>query len=179
MKSITAIILFVASLAFAQGSKMELDKRTGRTMGVRYDPLGGRIYSTSVQVKNDVKSVYKKLLDCKSLCGMLQAKEISCSAALGKVGAAGKMEVMGDKGTMITSYLDPNKEIRFAWEPDNGSYLCQIRFILEPAGTGTKISFTDRFTESSPMSKEDLSKYGGDVLGILNRLAEACGGWSD
>ncbi len=176
MARILIVFVVTAMIGYAQGSKMSVDKKTGIVRGVRYDPLGGRIFTSSTTVKASPRDAFKKLMDCKTLCAVLDAKMQKCPAAIGKVGAAATMEIMGDKGTLLTTRVVPDKEIRLTWDPDNGTYICQVRFELASSGTGTKISFSDRFTESSPMSKDDLSKYAGDLLSMIARVADACGG---
>jgi len=58
-------------------------------------------------------------------------------------------------GQSIVTYLDRNKEIRLAHEPTNGSYICQAKLILIPAGAKTKIQYTEQYTDES--SIDDLT----------------------
>jgi hypothetical protein len=40
-----------------------------------------------------------------------------------------------------------DKELRVAWDPDGGHYLCSKRVLLSPTAAGTKVEYWDRYTD--------------------------------
>lgn len=76
----------------------------------------------------------------------------------------------------MLTYADVNNELRFALEPDNASYICQKRWLLESNGKKTKLTLIDIYTESGKQSQESLDKQVADwekKLAKLKELAEA------
>ncbi len=83
---------------------------------------------------------------------------------------------MGDEGTLFLSFINKPSELRFNWEVDGGSYLCQERWLLASEGKGTKVTFIERYTESGKQSSQELSKqrsYYDEVLKRLKQMSEA------
>jgi hypothetical protein len=76
-------------------------------------------------------------------------------ATLARVGDAVRASVWQDKGLLVVTGSDPQKELRVTWEPDNGSYLCQKRIRLEAAGDATKVLYQDRYTDTQPAAAVD------------------------
>jgi hypothetical protein len=83
----------------------------------------------------------------------------------------------GGGGRSIVTYLDLDKEIRVAHEPTDGSYLCQSRLVLAPAGSGTRVAYMEQYTDES--SAEDLKATAAKVeeemketLAALKKLVE-------
>jgi uncharacterized protein YndB with AHSA1/START domain len=65
----------------------------------------------------------------------------------------------GNGGRSVVTYLVPNKEIRVAHEPNDGSYVCQARLVLTPRGKGTEIEYVEQYTdESAPADLEATAK---------------------
>jgi uncharacterized protein YndB with AHSA1/START domain len=64
------------------------------------------------------------------------------------------MDQWGNGGRSVVTYIDPNKELRIAHEPQDGSYVCQAKLILEPSGDGTIVHYVEQYTDES--SPEDL-----------------------
>ena len=67
---------------------------------------------------------------------------------VGAVGDTARIKVWSDKTTYLLTYLDTNKELRFALEPDNASYICQKKWLLEPSGNKTILKLIDVYTEN-------------------------------
>ena len=60
------------------------------------------------------------------------------------------MDEWGHGGRSIVTYLAKDKELRVAHEPDDGSYICQAKFVLTPTPRGTRVLFWDQYTDESP-----------------------------
>ena len=68
-------------------------------------------------------------------------------------------DAWGNNGRSIVTYLAKDKELRVAHEPTDGSYLCQAKIVLEPAGKGTKIHYWEMYTdESEPKDRDATAK---------------------
>ncbi len=55
-----------------------------------------------------------------------------------------------------------NNELRFAVGPDNASYICQKRWLLESSGGKTTLTLIDIYTESGEQSQESLDQQVAD-----------------
>jgi len=61
----------------------------------------------------------------------------------------------GNKGRSVVTHLVKEKELRVAHEPNDGSYMCQARLVLEPADKGTRVRYLEQYTdESEPKDRE-------------------------
>ena len=88
---------------------------------------------------------------------------------LAKTGDALPASVWSDKGNLVCTFAADAKELRVAFEPDNGSYLCQKRITLEPSGAGTRLVLLDRYTDEQT---ETVDKTAKEVMaGIPKQLA--------
>jgi uncharacterized protein YndB with AHSA1/START domain len=54
----------------------------------------------------------------------------------------------GNTGKSVVIYVDPTKELRLAHVPDNGSYVCQVKFILEGKGGATVVKVTEQYSDA-------------------------------
>ena len=87
----------------------------------------------------------------------------------------------GNKGHSIVTYLAPNKELRIANEPADGSYMCQSRLMLEESDGGTTVTYIEQYTDES--SDEDMDATAASMeesiaatLQKLKKKAEKKGG---
>jgi hypothetical protein len=78
----------------------------------------------------------------------------------------------GNGGRSVVTFLTPNQELRVAHEPTNGSYLCQSRVILKPAGSGTEVTWIEQYTDSSPAADKAATagKMESEMAGTLGTL---------
>jgi hypothetical protein len=67
----------------------------------------------------------------------------------------------GHGGRSIVTYYAAGRELRVAHEPDDGSYLCQARLLLEPRGSSTVVRYIEQYTDSSKPA--DLAATAGKV----------------
>ena len=54
----------------------------------------------------------------------------------------------GNTGRSVVIYVDPAKELRIAHVPDNGSYVCQVKFLLEGKGGATVVKVTEQYSDA-------------------------------
>jgi uncharacterized protein YndB with AHSA1/START domain len=84
----------------------------------------------------------------------------------------------GNGGRSIVTYLDPDKELRVAHEPSDGSYMCQSKLLLSPAGKGTKVVYIEQYTdESGPDDrKATAAKMQASIEATLAALGKGVAG---
>jgi hypothetical protein len=68
----------------------------------------------------------------------------------------------GNGGRSVITYLDANKELRIAHEPNDGSYMCQARLLLHPSDTGTQLHYIEQYTDES--APKDLEQTAAKML---------------
>jgi hypothetical protein len=78
----------------------------------------------------------------------------------------------GNGGLSIVTFVAEGKELRIADEPDDGSYICQTRFLLEAAGANrTILTWVESYSDESPA--EDQAATAAKVrAGMEKTLAE-------
>jgi len=83
----------------------------------------------------------------------------------------------GNPGKSVVIYASKDKELRLAHVPDDGSYVCQVKFKLEGKGAGTMVTATDQYSDNldvpldrdtAATAKASMMKY----LAALKALAE-------
>lgn len=134
-----------------------------------------------VEIAAPPATVWKTLTTGKSLvtwCPMWKS-DANAKVDLTKVGdSLAFMDDWGNGGRSIVTYIDPDHELRVAHEPNDGSYMCQARVILEPSGdNGTALTYVEQYTDES--SKEDreatttqMQDEMAKTLASLKKLAE-------
>jgi len=97
-------------------------------------------------------AVYAQITNCMKHCAMFGDKHISGATSFTKIGNASYLDCeSGDKGSLVVTMAQPEKELRLLFEPDNGTYVCGEKWTLTPSGTGTKLNYIQTFTLSGPM----------------------------
>lgn len=98
--------------------------------------------------------------------------------ALKKVGDAMVFnDDWGNGGHSVVTYFAANSELRIAHEPENGSYMCQSKIMLEEAEGGTKVTYIEQYTDESSEADRDataksMSEAVTKTLMTLKRMAE-------
>jgi uncharacterized protein YndB with AHSA1/START domain len=54
----------------------------------------------------------------------------------------------GNGGKSVVIYAEEAKELRIAHVPNDGSYVCQVKFTLEGNGSGTMVSVTEQYSDN-------------------------------
>jgi outer membrane protein OmpA-like peptidoglycan-associated protein len=61
----------------------------------------------------------------------------------------------GNGGRSIVTFVNKDKELRVAHEPDNGSYMCQSKFLVAATPTGAHVTWVEQYTEEQPPAIAD------------------------
>jgi uncharacterized protein YndB with AHSA1/START domain len=77
----------------------------------------------------------------------------------------------GNGGRSIVTYLVPDKQIRVAHEPNDGSYMCQAKLTLTAKGTSTLVQYSEQYTDAS--SPTDLAATAGKMNVEMNQTLQA------
>lgn len=143
---------------------------------VQNSPIGGQVFTGNIEIDAPAEKVWAILTDLKTLTEAIGFEFISGKDKVSAVGDTARIKVWSDNTTYLLTYMDANNELRFALEPDNASYLCQSRWLLESSGTKTLLTVIDTYTESAEQSKESLDSQAAKWeknLAKIKALAEA------
>lgn len=143
---------------------------------VQNSTIGGQVFKGSVEINASAEKVWAVLTDLKTFTPAIGFEFLSGKEKVDAVGDTARIKVWSDNTTYLLTYADVNNELRFALEPDNASYICQKRWLLESNGKKTKLTLIDIYTESGKQSQESLDKQVADwekKLAKLKELAEA------
>ncbi|MBI5836911.1 MAG: hypothetical protein HZB25_06690 [Candidatus Eisenbacteria bacterium] len=82
------------------------------------------------------------------------------SAPMARVGdhLSGVLAHWNDPGTLVCTCFKAGRELRASWEPDNGSYLCRVRVVVEAAGTGSRVTLTDTYTDDQAATVDKTAR---------------------
>jgi uncharacterized protein YndB with AHSA1/START domain len=138
--------------------------------------LTGQDFTGEITISAGPQAVWAVLTDWQKVSNILGLEYKGAAKKMMKVGDNAAAKYGGDTGSWILVYAKPSSELRYAWEPDNGSYLCQARWLLTPAGNGTKVSYEDRYTESGPQTAEAIAEQIKSYNQALARLKSVCEG---
>ena len=138
--------------------------------------ISGQEFKGQIEINAPPEKVWSVLTNLKTFMDAIGFEFLSGKTNVNTVGDTARIKVWSDKTTYLLTYVDVNKELRFALEPDNASYICQKRWILEPSGNKTILTLVDIYTESSKQSQESLNQQSADwekKLSKIKALAEA------
>lgn len=138
--------------------------------------LTGQSFSGELTINASPQAVWTVLTDVQKLGSALNFEYKGAAKKLEKVGDNVQLKVWGDPGTYVLIYAKPASELRFTWEPDNASYLCQERWTLAPAGKGTKLAYEERYTESGPQTAEAIAEQVKSYNQALAKVKALCEG---
>ena len=138
--------------------------------------LAGQSFSGELTINATSQAVWAVLTDVQKLASALNFEYKGAAKKLEKVGDNVQLKVWGDAGTYILIYAKSASELRFTWEPDNASYLCQERWTLAPAGKGTKLTYEERYTESGPQTADAIAEQVKSYNQALAKVKALCEG---
>lgn len=133
-------------------------------------PLTGQQFRGSITINAPIEKIWSLLTDVKKHSAIMDSEYKGGAKTFSKVGENARLKEMGDEGILFLSFINKPSELRFNWEVDGGSYLCQERWMLVSESKGTKVTFIERYTESGKQSSEELSKQTSFYNEALNRL---------
>jgi len=138
--------------------------------------LTGQSFGGEIVIEASPQAVWVAITDVQKLGSALNFEYKGAAKRLEKVGDHVQMKVWGDAGTYILIYAKPGSELRFVWEPDNATYLCQERWTLTAAGKGTKLTYEERYTESGPQTAGQIAEQVKTYNQALARVKAVCEG---
>jgi hypothetical protein len=122
-------------------------------------PQAGRIAlvrpTCVVHIDAAPAKVWKKLVSLEGLAAMGYLidngsggdKNGKGPRTLDKVGDHARAMVQRDAGNLVVTYASEAGEWRASWDPEQGRYICSIRFALKEDGKGTELAFADWYSE--------------------------------
>jgi uncharacterized protein YndB with AHSA1/START domain len=96
--------------------------------------------------------------------------------SLAMLGASiGFKDEWGNPGKSIVLYALKDKELRLAHMPDDGSYVCQVKFKLEPKGAGTMVTATEQYSDNLdvPLDRDTAATAKASMMKYLTALKTA------
>jgi uncharacterized protein YndB with AHSA1/START domain len=116
--------------------------------------LTGQQFKSSVTINAPIEKIWSLLTDVKKHSLIMGSEYNGGAKNFSKVGEYARLKEFGDEGVLLIGFINKPSELRFDWEADNGSYLCQERWMLIPKGKGIKVTLIERYTESGKQSSE-------------------------
>lgn len=112
--------------------------------------------TASVEIMAEPSKVWKKLVSPEGL----QAFSIDQDKkkTLDKVGEFSHAALEGDKGNLVVTHVAKDREWRAAFEPENGNYLCSVRFQLKSQGNNTLLAYSDWYSDEKPATVDQTLK---------------------
>jgi len=138
--------------------------------------LTGQDFTGEVMINASPQTIWAVLTDLQKFSGVMGIEYKGVAKKMEKVGDNAPVKFAGDTGSWILTFVKPGSELRYSWEPDNASYLCQERWLLTPSGKGTKVWYEDRYTESGPQTAEAIAEQIKSYNQALARLKTLCEG---
>lgn len=138
--------------------------------------LTGQSFGGELMINASPAAVWAVITDVQKLSSALNFEYNGAPKKLEKAGESVAMKIWGDTGTYILIYTKPGSELRYVWEPDNATYICQERWRLAPAGKGTKLTYEERYTESGPQTAEAIAEQIKAYNQALARVKAMCEG---
>lgn len=99
--------------------------------------------------------------------------------------AAGQMldyvDEWNNAGKTVVIYLAKNQELRLAHTPNDGSYVCQLKFKLEPKGAATLVTAVDQYSDAlevptdkdtALIAKNGMLKYLAGLKAVAEKSAK-------
>lgn len=136
--------------------------------------LTGQDFTGAITINASPQAVWAVLTDLQKFSGIRGIEYNGAAKKMEKVGDNAPVKFGGDSGVWILVYAKPAAELRYAWEPDNGSYLCQERWLLTPAGKSTKVAYEDRYTESGAQTAAAIAAQITSYNQALAKLKAIC-----
>lgn len=143
---------------------------------VDHEPIAGQSFKGEVMIDASPQAVWAVLTDVQKRGSALGFDYEGTAAKMERVGDNVRLKIWEDTGTEFLSFTRPEIEVRYLWEPDNATYICQERWTLAPEGDGTRLTFEQRYTESDPQTAEALAEEAKSHNQALAKLKALCEG---
>ena len=137
---------------------------------IKNQKIGGQSFSGDITINATPDQVWDVLTNAAQLTEIMGYEYSSGAKKFKKVGDEVQVKVWGEGSSFILIRSNTNKELRFNLDPENATYICSCRWILTKSGSGTKVWFGERYTESGPQTKEDIDSQVKESNEMLKRL---------
>ena len=104
--------------------------------------------AASIELMAEPHKVWKRLTSAEGMSAFGVAGDKKKS--LDKVGDNVHGSMAGDAGNIVVTHIAKETEWRAAFEPDQGNYVCSIRFTLKPQGKNTLLTYADWYSYEKP-----------------------------
>lgn len=132
--------------------------------------LPGQRFSGEIAVNATQEVVWSLLTDVQKSFPLMGYSYLRGFNRFMQVGDAALMKSGDDTGEVVATYMEPMKEVRYTFDPKNGSYLCQQQWKVTTAAGTTKIFFVERYTESGRQRSAQIRAQIRDFNEGLKRL---------
>ncbi len=153
-----AVVLLAATSAFADST---------------HQPISAQSFQGETIVRAAPEQVWSVLTDARELTQLLGFDYHEGARTFDHVGAAARVTVWGEDGNFVLVRAKDRRELRFSLDPAGGSYICACTWALEPVDGGTRVRFTERYTESGAQTAEALAAQKreiGERMETLRRM---------
>ncbi len=138
------------------------------------ESITGQSFKGEVTINATPQTVWAVLTDVQKRGSALGYEHEGPAGKLENVGDNIRLKISGDSGTEIVSYAKSDTALRFLWEPDNATYICQERWALAPEGDGTRLTYEERYTESGPQTAQAIAEAVESYNQALAKLKALC-----
>ena len=103
---------------------------------------------SQVLIKATPAHVWQVLTTTEGLGALTGVKGLESGKTVAKVGDAFTGTIWSDTGALACTFFLAGKELRVAFEPTTGGYLCQDRILVQQdPSNGTMLTLLDRYTD--------------------------------
>ena len=100
-------------------------------------------------------------------------KNAESAEALTRLGASVDfLDQWENPGRSVVVFVDAERELRLAHVPNDGSYVCQVKLQLTPAGEATDVHVTEQYSDAldAPVDKDTAAEMKKEIAGYLEDL---------
>jgi len=147
---------------------------SARGQGVAVKKMALMSFTGSVEVKATPLQIWPALTEpAKAKLwypGWKNTVETQNLSAVGQ--SLGFVDEWANAGKSIVLFVNKNKELRMAHMPNDGSYVCQVKFKLEPKGTGTLVTIIDQYSDEAdvPLDRDTAAQVKAGMAKYLTDL---------
>jgi len=135
----------------------------------------------SVDIAAPVAKVWATLTDAdkvQSWCPMWSSPPAGGKSLTAVGNSVAFKDDWGNSGTSVVVFVNPMKELRIAHVPENGSYMCQVKFMLENSGAGTSVKVVEQYSDdmnvptdkdTALQMKNEIAKYMSDLKAMAEK----------
>lgn len=129
----------------------------------------------TLELKAPPAKVWTTLTAVEGLCALAQCKAGGNAKAVARVGDNFPATLWEDPGRVVVTEFVPEKELRIAFEPAKGHYVCATRILLRPSSGGTTLEYWDRYSDDQANVDETARQAAAETekaLEAFKKLAE-------